>query len=455
MKTLSLAILALLLFQATPTADASTPESLTHDGWTTAAPRDAIRPLFNVVPKDGPKGKPSLVIRMDRREGLHGAWTKTFNIEGGKHYGFHALHKTSGVSDSRRNVLAKITWQNDAGRLVKNDNHTNRKWLRSGTSTHRPDYPIVETEGGDGWMELSDSYKSPSGATKAVVELFFRWAPPHSSVRWNDVSLTRIAEPGKRIVRLASVHFKPRSPEKTPEANCRLYAPYVAEAAKKNADLVVLGETITIYGNGKTYAECAESIPGPSTRYFSMLAKKHDLHIVVGLLEQADHLIYNVAVLIAPDGKIIGKYRKTSLPRGEADGGITPGTRFPVFDTEFGKVGMMVCYDAFFPEVARQLTINGAEVIALPVWGCNPALAAARATENHVYVVSSTYTDHNQNWIKTAIFNHEGEMIEQAKNWGEVIVAEVDLNRRNHWHGLGDFKARINRARPAWVVERK
>jgi len=149
-----------------------------------------------------------------------------------------------------------------------------------------------------------------------------------------------------------------------------------------------------------------------------------------------------------------GKYRKTCLPRGEADGGVTPGNEYPVFDTRFGKLGMMVCYDAFFPEVARQLTINGAEVIALPVWGCNPALAAARATENHVWLVSSTYTDHNSNWIKTAIFDHEGQMVTQATEWGQVIVAEVDLDERRHWHGLGDFKARINRGRPAWVVER-
>ena len=86
--------------------------------------------------------------------------------------------------------------------------------------------------------------------------------------------------------------------------------------------------------------------------------------------------------------------------------------------------------------------------------GCNPALAAARATENHVWLVSSTYTDHNSNWIKTAIFDHEGQMVTQATEWGQVIVAEVDLDERRHWHGLGDFKARINRGRPAWVVER-
>ncbi|MBG89466.1 MAG: carbon-nitrogen hydrolase family protein [Verrucomicrobiales bacterium] len=432
----------------------STPASDKLDGWKMTAPRDEIRPHFKCLSNHGPGNTCSYVIRTDEREGLHGAWTKTFSITGGKHYRFRVLRKTEGVPMPRRSALAKITWQDDKGRLVKNDNPTNQKWLRSGTSTHRPDYPL-DRGTKNGWTELSDIYKAPTGATKAVVELFFRWAPPNSRVAWNDVSLKDVPEPAKRIVRLASVHLRPRSEERTAEGNCKVYAPYVAEAAAKKADLVVLGETITIYGTGLSYAEAAEPIPGPSSRYFSGLAQKHDLHIIVGLLEKARHLIYNVAILIGPDGKIIGKYRKTCLPRGEADGGVSPGNEFPVFQTEFGKVGMMVCYDAFFPEVARQLTINGAEVIALPVWGCNPELASARATENSVYLVSSTFTDHNQNWIKTAIFNHEGEMIQQAKKWGEVVIAEVDLNRRNHWHGTGDFKARINRGRPNWVVERQ
>jgi predicted amidohydrolase len=114
------------------------------------------------------------------------------------------------------------------------------------------------------------------------------------------------------------------------------------------------------------------------------LAVKHDLYIVAGLLEREGPAIYNVAVLISPDGKVIGKYRKVTLPRGEIEAGITPGRDYPVFETRFGKVGMMICYDGFFPEVARALAIQGAEVIVWPVWGCNPLLASARACENHV-----------------------------------------------------------------------
>src|SRR5205085_5815722 len=174
------------------------------------------------------------------------------------------------------------------------------------------------------------------------------------------------------------------------------------------ADLVVLPETLTYYKTGLTYADAAESVPGPSTDYFAALAKKHNLYIVAGLLEREQHLVYNVAVLLDPDGAVAGKYRKVCLPRGEWMGGVQPGHEYPVFDTRFGKLGMMVCYDGFFPEVARQLSMRGAEVIAWPVWGCNPMLASARACENHVYLVSSTYEDLSHNWMLTAVYDHEG-----------------------------------------------
>jgi predicted amidohydrolase len=417
------------------------------DGWTPGAPREEVRPDFAWEPAGGKDGAGALAIAMDQREGLHGHWRKTFAVKGGAWYRFQAWRRAERVPEPRRRVVARVLWQDGQGQPVPLDAPLVDRYLATwADSPAEAEHPLDGATDANGWTEVSGQYRAPAKATQAVVELALLWAPG-GTVWWSGASLAPCAAVAPRKVRLAAVHFRPDS-GKSAMDNCRLFEPLIAEAGRQKADLVVLGECVTIFGLGKTAADFAEAIPGPSTEYFGGLAKQWNLYLVVGLMERVGHLVYNTAALLGPDGKLVGKYRKVCLPRDEVGGGVVAGAEYPVFPTRFGKVGMMICYDGFFPEVARGLAISGAEVIAWPVWGCNPELAAARAIDNQVYVVSSTYEPLESNWMKTAVWDHSGATIALAKQWGEVVVAEVDLSAPTYWRSLGNFRDEWARHRP-------
>jgi predicted amidohydrolase len=372
---------------------------------------------------------------------LDGFWKRSFPVEGGKWYQFRAYRKVAGVEWPQQCAVITVRWEDGKGKQPADDRKLVERYLTKFTATAPQEYPVDGPTTNDGWTEVSGWWQAPSGSERAVVEMHGRWAAK-ARMQWSDIDFHQAEPPAPRIVRLATIHLKPRE-GKTAEEKRRQFAPLIAQAALQKADLVVLPETLTYYSAGKTAAETAEPIPGPSTEYFAELAKRHNLYIVAGLYEKDAHKVYNVAVLLTPEGKLGGKYRKITLPDSEAASGVVPGQEYPVFQTRFGTLGMMVCYDGFFPEVARELTKRGAEVIAWPVWGCNPELARARAAENHVYLVSSTYEDISSNWMLSAVWDHTGDTVALAKDWGSVAMAEVDLNATTRWRSLGDFRSKL------------
>ena len=306
--------------------------------WNPVSPRAEIRPEFSRLEEGGRSGSGSLVIETDARQGLHGHWTRTFAVEGGKHYRFDAWRKQTGVTTQRRSIVVRVIWQSDDGHLVPNENTMSTHNPRSIDSVSRPEHPLDREVDAKGWTHVSDVYRVPSEATRAVVELHLMWAA-NSRVEWSDVALTQVPPPTGRKVRLATVHYQPKSGSTNAE-KCQQFAPLIRKAAEQNADMVVLPETLTYYDSGRDVGDVAEPIPGESTEYFGKLAKEHNLYIVAGLHERDEHLVYNTAVLVGPDGTLVGKYRKVCLPREEIELGICAGKDYPVFDTRFGESGI-------------------------------------------------------------------------------------------------------------------
>ena len=268
---------------------------------------------------------------------------------------------------------------------------------------------------------------------RVVVQLYLSNAP-QGTVWWDDLSLDQIPDPGPRRVSVASINLRPARTKSAAE-NVRLFLETVEAKVPPKTDVILLPEGITVVGNGKTYPEVAETIPGPTTKALGEVARERSAYIVAGIYEREGAAIYNTAVLIDRDGNVAGKYRKVYLPREEVEGGLTPGSDYPVFRTDFGTVGLMICYDVFYADPARALALKGAEMILMPIWGGDETLAKARAIENKVFLVASGY-DH-----PTYIMDPDGERLSVAPRPG-AAVATIDLNKRYLEKFLGEMRAR-------------
>jgi predicted amidohydrolase len=375
----------------------------------------------------------ALVMTGNELEATHGWWVRDFDVQSGKWYKFQARYEAINVALPRRSVIVRIERFNANGKMIL-----------------RPEYPPTTSTADDGVNTIESVYEMPEGTRRVRIRLVLRWAP-NATVKWRDVKLSEAEAPQPRPVRVATVRYRPGRRTTGPEENRELFGEMIDKAAENKPDIIVLGEGITVVDTGKGYVDVAEAVPGPTTEFLGRLSRKHDCYIVTTVYERDGKIAYNTGVMLGPDGKLVGKYRKTALPREEIKQGLMPGHEYPVFDTRFGKVGMMICWDVHFPIVARRLAINGAELICLPIWGGNETLAQARAIENQVHVITSSY---NIN-IRSAIFDPFGEALAVATDEDPIAVADIDLSKRYLYPYIGNFKARIERERPPLDGERR
>jgi len=174
------------------------------------------------------------------------------------------------------------------------------------------------------------------------------------------------------------------------------------------------------------FRKLAEPIDGPYIVRFRELADELDIHLVLGFLEAEGEKTFNTAALIGPDGRIVGKYRKTHFHQGYEVNppGYTPGDAYPVFDVGFMKVGIMICFDRQLPEPARALALGGADLIACPSYGgwgdWNTRVMQVRDYENQAYVV---FTHPEQ----SLIIDRNGKLLDECRK-NDTAVHDVNLS---------------------------
>jgi predicted amidohydrolase len=205
-----------------------------------------------------------------------------------------------------------------------------------------------------------------------------------------------------------------------------------SESKKKygrGIDLAILPETaITGEADGDALGHSV-SFEGLVQEVFSRKAREHHCYIVVPtylLDSREEKRCSNAAILVGRNGEVVGTYRKAhlvvSLEDGTMEAGTTPGTAQPVFECDFGKLGIQICYDMEFENGWKELAKQGAELIAWPTQSPQTSQPAFRAKENRVYIVSSTWRNN------ASIFEPTGKIAAQITPPQNILVSELDLS---------------------------
>jgi len=246
--------------------------------------------------------------------------------------------------------------------------------------------------------------------------------------------------------------------------NMQIMKKKINQAKKIKADIIAFPElSLTGYVARDRAYELAEPLPnGPSVHEIEKIAKDQDLHIIFGMIERnakASTILHNTAVLVSPKG-YVGKYRKMHLPTHsvfEEKQYFRPGYQAPVFETEVGRIGMMICYDVYFPEITRLLSLKGAQLIVCI--SASPSvrrrffetLTVARAIENTIFVAFVNLAgveDGLQFWGGSRIIAPSGSIISEARydvdDFTSATIDYADITRVQAWTpALRDLRPEI------------
>jgi len=246
------------------------------------------------------------------------------------------------------------------------------------------------------------------------------------------------------------------------DAMLQKHIPYIEEAGRKGVQILCFQEIFnTPYfcpGQDKDWYASAETVPGPTTELMQEYAKKYQMVIIVPIYEKEQAgVFYNTAAVIDADGTYLGKYRKNHIPH---TGGFwekfffKPGNLgYPVFQTKYAKVGVYICYDRHFPDGARCLGLNGAEIVYNPsattvgqsqyLWKLEQP---AHAVANGYFMGCINRVGEEKPWnlgrfYGTSYFvNPRGQIFAEASEFNdELLIAEFDLDMIDEVRSVWQF----------------
>jgi len=264
------------------------------------------------------------------------------------------------------------------------------------------------------------------------------------------------------IIRVAAVQMQPAFRDR--DGNLARCLDLIRTAAGEGATLIVLPECALSGYAFSSLAEAepfCETIPGPGTDTIVETCQRLNVHVVIGMLERSGRGCHNAAVLLGPSG-LIGTYRKLHLPYLGVDRFLEKGDSPPaVFETGVGRIGVGICYDVMFPEHARVLALEGADVLALPTnWPeqrehIPEHVVPARAAENRIFVVAANRVgiERGTRFIGTSVIAHcaKGALLARGTADEEgILYADLNLAEARDKHVViapGEFEFNLVRDR--------
>lgn len=196
-------------------------------------------------------------------------------------------------------------------------------------------------------------------------------------------------------------------------------------AGAQGADLAILPEGFMAAGlPAVQIPEVAEPLDGPSFRAVAERARKHSMYVVAGFYAKVDGGISNLAALIDRSGRLVGTYAKQRPTEGEIDNGVVPGTEVPVFQTDFGKVGLAICFDLNWQDLWARLQKNGAELVCW-ISAYEGGLPLQAYAWMHQYAIATSVWPYH-----ARVIERTGRIVAQTSRWGRLAIHDLNFEKR-------------------------
>jgi predicted amidohydrolase len=377
------------------------------EGWQAVCPNPVLAPHFQMAAAPG--AAPTLLARGNGRRECFGYVRHPVQLDAGKTYRLRVWLEAEGLKDLSRHLVHGVFAEG------YNDGILSYRRMAGGA--------------------LGDQrFPGPQTACDAEVRLYFRFSA-RGRVWWRHVSLQECEPIKPRLVKVACSWG---------QGDLDYWSRWLDAAGSRGVDLALLPETFA----GINAAD-AQPLDGPAATLMAAKARQWHMYVSGSIYERRGDVIYNTAPLFDRSGRLVGTYSKNMLYDPELDMGITPGTGLPVFQADFGKVGIIICYDSWFPETARLVAYKGAELVLFPNAGYYAGLMPARAADNGVWIAVSSLQGPAGVWDSSGTC--AGEMSPEPTRFGpssvlafeknhdlRLVTATLDLSRRyspHYWGG--------------------